>query len=139
MEVAILVSLALAVFGLVITSLAADPNKDSGYIAKGQVVYSQFCVSCHSANGKGSGINSAGQKSAPPDLTSISQKYKGFPTAKIMNWIDGQRVESSGREMPIWGQRFRTAGGSDVQAFGNIYALTKYLESIQNVSQAAQK
>ena len=115
---------------------AANPQgkeKDAEYAKKGRAIYVQLCVSCHGPSGKGDGPASGALKKPPADLTNIAQKYNGFPGDKIMTWIDGEKASSAHgtREMPVWGRQFRRITGSQAEAMGEVYALTKYLESIQ--------
>jgi mono/diheme cytochrome c family protein len=116
-------------------SLRAGSNwdeKDSGYIKHGRALYLQYCVACHGRSGKGDGPAAAAFEEPPADLTTISYRYKGFPTDKVMVWIDGEKASTAHgtREMPVWGKRFRHERGIG-GALGDVYALTKYLESIQ--------
>jgi hypothetical protein len=74
----------------------------------------------------------ASLKTQPSDLTLIQKAGEKFPSDKVSNVINGERVVSphGTREMPIWGEVFRNR--SDVMSEKrDTYTLTKYLESIQ--------
>lgn len=103
------------------------------YARKGRKIYVQLCVACHGPSGRGDGPAAPALKTPPADLTNISQKYNGFPTDKIMVWIDGEKAATAHgtREMPVWGVKFRRTEGGEAGALGEVYALTRYLQSIQ--------
>ena len=106
-------------------------GKDAEVVKKGQALYSQHCVSCHGKTTDGDGPAASSLKIAPSNLTKISERHKGFPAEKMMDYISGEKyaVGHGSRQMPVWGKRFRPAPGTGTSA--EIAALTKYLESIQ--------
>ncbi len=108
-------------------------EQDAEYAKKGRALYVRHCVACHGPSGKGDGPAAPALKTPPADLTNITQKYNGFPTDKIMTWIDGEKASTAhgSREMPVWGTRFRRTEKGEAGALGEVYALTKYLASIQ--------
>ena len=108
-------------------------QKDAEFVKKGRRLYVQYCVSCHGPSGKGDGPAASRFQEPPPDLTTISERYRGFPTHKIMGWIDGEKAGTphGKREMPVWGRQFRRTERGEAGALGEVYALTKYIESIQ--------
>lgn len=125
---------------LVVLSAAASsavrqaPAGGNAYVIKGQKLYAQYCASCHGAQAKGDGPVSASLKTRPPDLTAIQRKGEKFPFAKVAVAIDGEktdRAEAHGSsQMPVWGTIFRkTSSASEKE--GDVYALTRYIESIQ--------
>ena len=75
----------------------------------------------------------------PANLRLIAKNNGGkFPFWEVYHKIEGQtEVRGHGsREMPVWGDRFRTEAGRDgkatiAQAAGRILSLTYYLEYIQ--------
>jgi len=99
----------------------------------GEVLYAQYCRSCHGDEAKGDGPAASALKVRPTDLTQIAKRYKGFPTDKVMDWIDGEThaIGHGSREMPVWGRRFRRSPGGEKGTQSEIALLTKYLESIQ--------
>ncbi len=108
-------------------------KNDAQYVKNGRALFVQYCVSCHGSSGTGDGPAAPALKLPPTDLTNLSQKYNGFPFDKISNWIDGEKASSAhgSREMPVWGKRFRDANRGESYGFGDVYSLTKYLQSIQ--------
>jgi hypothetical protein len=73
-----------------------------------------------------------------PDLTRIAARHAGqFPTEQIRKIIDGRttRPPHGPRDMPVWGDLFRTAGDDSLQAQKRtnelVEILTEYLRSIQ--------
>ncbi len=91
-------------------------------------MYEKHCMSCHGKSAGGDGPAASALKVPPSDLTKISLKNNGFPTEKVMSWIDGEKyaVGHGSRTMPVWGKQF-----VDRSPQGEIPALAKYLESIQ--------
>ena len=108
-------------------------------ILGGELEYQNSCAVCHGVDGKGRGLISRFLTVPPPNLTLLSKKNGGtFPFWQTYRTIDGREtVPPHGtREMPVWGDRFRSqAGGNDsasrAQAAGRILALVFYLQYIQ--------
>jgi mono/diheme cytochrome c family protein len=115
-----------------VTASALDDKEDTA-VRKGQLLYAQYCRSCHGDDAKGDGPAASALKVQPTDLTQIAKKYNGFPTEKVMDYIDGEKyaVGHGSREMPVWGKRFRRSPGGEKGAQSEIALLTKYMESIQ--------
>jgi mono/diheme cytochrome c family protein len=110
----------------------SDKSNPKDQNARGAKLFSQYCASCHGTDGKGNGPVAASLKTQPSDLTLIQKAGEKFPSDKVSNVINGERVVSphGTREMPIWGEVFRNR--SDVMSEKrDTYTLTKYLESIQ--------
>ncbi len=114
-------------------TVSAPDDREDPTVRKGQLLYAQYCRSCHGDDGKGDGPAASALKVPPGDLTQIAKKYHGFPTEKVMDWIDGEKyaVGHGSREMPVWGKRFRRSPGGEKGAQSEIALLTQYLESIQ--------
>jgi len=124
----------VALLGSSSSGAATVPGKkDAQYVKIGRALFVQYCVSCHGSSGMGDGPAVQALKTPPDDLTDLAQKYNGFPFDKILNQSDGEKASSAhgSREMPVWGKRFRDARRSEASGFGDVYALTKYLQSIQ--------
>ena len=101
--------------------------------ARGRQLYTTYCASCHGVDGKGGGPAASALKAPLSDLTKIASKNSGkFPAEHVLRVISGEDViEGHGsREMPVWGDYFRRTRDASVSRM-NIYALTKYIESIQ--------
>jgi mono/diheme cytochrome c family protein len=121
------------VSGLPCRSLDGSQDKGDATANKGQVLYAQYCRSCHGDKAKGDGPAASALKVPPTDLTQIAKKYNGFPTDTVMDLIDGERyaIGHGSREMPVWGRRFRRSPGGEKGTQSEIVLLTRYLESIQ--------
>ncbi len=109
-------------------------------IAGGEIEYQNYCAVCHGVDAKGQGLMSRFLTVRPADLTQLAKKNGGaFPFWQTYRVVDGrEEVRGHGsREMPIWGDRFRTqAGGNDsgsrAQAAGRLIGLVFYLQYIQD-------
>ena len=109
-------------------------------IAGGELEYQRSCMVCHGIDGRGDGIMRQYLTVPPANLRQLAKKNGGkFPFWEVYGKINGQtEVRTHGtREMPIWGDRFRSDAGSDgkfalTQAAGRILSLTFYLENIQD-------
>jgi mono/diheme cytochrome c family protein len=107
------------------------------FAAKGRKLFGQYCVSCHGNDGKGHGPVASSLKVAPTDLTAIQKQGEKFPFIKVMIAIDGEKtdraIDAHGTSaMPVWGAVLRRKGG-DLEKQSSVYALAKYIESIQGV------
>ena len=108
-------------------------------IVGGEIEYQNSCAVCHGVDGKGQGPMGSVLTVRPADLTVLSKKNSGtFPFWRTYRTIDGrEEVRGHGtREMPLWGDRFRSqAGGNDTgsraQAAGRLLGLVFYLQHIQ--------
>jgi mono/diheme cytochrome c family protein len=114
---------------------AAQPDSDP--IASGKASYDQYCISCHGADGKGTGELAGDLATPPADLTRLRSKNGGtFPQDAIFRTIDGaEDVEAHGpREMPVWGNIWSEEGGEPVPRETieqRINELVEYIRSIQ--------
>ncbi|MFN7945762.1 MAG: c-type cytochrome [Blastocatellia bacterium] len=100
--------------------------------ARGRALFVEYCASCHGVDGKGGGPVAPALKAALPDLTRIPLDNGKFPFEHIKQVIAGEIgiTPHGNREMPVWGGYFRRRSDQSVSTL-NVYALTKYLESIQ--------
>jgi len=132
------IGLILALVALSTAALGGVPQAASGdaYVVKGQKLFAKYCASCHGTQAKGDGPVAASLKTRPPDLTAIQKKGEKFPFAKVAEAIDGEkteRAEAHGpNQMPVWGTIFRRIS-SAAEKEGDVYALTRYIASIQTV------
>lgn len=108
------------------TGQAKDPN------ARGRQLYLQYCASCHGTDGKGGGPAAASLKVLLSDLTTLQHREGKFNHPKVQNIISGEMdvLGHGSEDMPVWGRIFRRSKGA-AGAGLDIYALSKYLESIQ--------
>ena len=134
--VTIAASLALATAGLAQekkTEIKKVPAKYSNP-ASGPEMFKQYCAPCHGVDGKGTGPAASALKKTPTDLTLLSAKNNGkFPTLKVMNTIQGSDVDAShgSRDMPIWGDIFRSFAGGQMVTEMRVKNLSSHIESMQ--------
>ena len=118
---------------------SADPRADDPHL--GIIEYEISCMPCHGIDGHGDGRRASSLKTVPADLTKIAKSNKGeFPTQKVAGIIDGRAIVAAHgpREMPVWGDRYRTRSGAyetaaeiEQRARAQIAALVRYLKTIQ--------
>ncbi len=104
----------------------------------GPELFRVYCASCHGADGQGGGPVSSSLKVAVPDLTQLARRRAGqFPAEQVRRIIDGRTTlpPHGTREMPVWGQAFRSATGNDPHSEAEsdrlVDLLVQYLRSIQ--------
>lgn len=119
----------------------------------GQKLYTQYCASCHGADGKGNGPAAAKLTPKPTDLTQLAKRNGGkFPFYETMLSIEGRSPTGQDEntdlpgiaaahgdsKMPVWGEIFSrdelskgTSSDLQLQATGKIMMITEYLQSIQ--------
>ncbi len=108
-------------------------------LTAGKNEFMKHCGACHGIEGKGDGPIVPLLKEKPADLTGIAKRNGGeFPFWETFRMIDGREpiAGHGGREMPIWGDRFRedapsSSQGSEALVRGRIMELIVYLQSIQ--------
>jgi len=110
----------------------------------GKQEYETSCANCHGLKGEGNGPYMASLKSNVPKLTTLSKNNGGvFPYERVYDTIDGRYlIESHGRDMPIWGNRYCTDVSkrlwddypADAESFvrSRILALIDYLNRLQH-------
>jgi mono/diheme cytochrome c family protein len=103
--------------------------------ASGKEMFTNYCVTCHGTDGKGSGPAAASLKTTPPDLTALARNNGGkYPALKVASILRGESTLAAhgSKEMPIWGPLFRSvAGGHESEVQQRISNLSKYVESLQ--------
>lgn len=101
----------------------------------GRQLFSTYCASCHGATGRGNGPLADQLRRMPPDLTQFTRRNGGmFPRERVYRIIEGGDISSHGtREMPVWGDIFKTLSGATAEAAvkTRIDAIVRYLEGIQ--------
>jgi mono/diheme cytochrome c family protein len=112
--------------------------QDQVVLTSGKLEYQHYCATCHGANGTGNGPMADLLKTAPADLTQLSNKNRGqYPFWRVYRTIDGrEEVMAHGtRAMPIWGAHFLIEeGGAPLDehtVLGRILSLVYYIESLQ--------
>ena len=100
----------------------------------GAEMFGTYCAVCHGKDGRGTGPAAGALKKAPADLTMLSKKSGGkFPGLQITNYIKGDiSPEAHGsRDMPMWGDIFRSVSGGQAVVDLRIKALEDYIQGIQ--------
>jgi len=111
----------------------------------GQFEYSNSCVQCHGAVGKGDGPLVSFMTGTMPDLTQLQKNNGGvFPVTRVFGVIDGSAAAGphGTSEMPAWGQRYRkdapewlgyqgAPGEAEALARLRVLALVEYVSSLQ--------
>ena len=105
------------------------------YVPSGQEIYQQFCAACHGGDAKGSGPAASRLRTAPPNLTKLTERNMGkFPyeyVANILRFGPGPSAHGSS-EMPTWGPIFQIVDKDNERAVQQrIKNLCNYLASIQ--------
>jgi mono/diheme cytochrome c family protein len=130
----------IGVFILFQSSLHAEPTEEQ---LLGENVFMNNCAACHGVSGKGNGPMTEQLINTPSNLTLLSKHNGGsFPETVIYQLIDGRRVVVTDegrrvesfhgpRDMPIWGDIFRTIEGDEGAVDEIINNLLVYLKSIQ--------
>jgi len=139
----VLVFAVFVVVGLLGTTASGDERvniqwvqltPDQLHLHAGAELYSSLCASCHGQDARGTGPAGPALKTPPSDLTLIAAEHDGeFPAIHVMEVILGQHtvVAPDAREMPIWGDVFQAATGTEARARLRAFALMKHLESVQ--------
>jgi mono/diheme cytochrome c family protein len=102
--------------------------------AVGQKMFRAYCASCHGLDGKGKGPAAPALKKQPSDLTLLSKRKGGrFPRGTFSGVIEGNDfiTDHGSRDMPIWGDAFRTVNRDESMVQMKVHNLTIYIESIQ--------
>lgn len=100
----------------------------------GADMFKAYCASCHGLKAKGDGPAVPALKSKPPDLTMMAKANGGqFPSMKIYNSIEGDSMMPAhgSKDMPVWGDVFRSMSRDEGTRRMRLHNLTKYLESLQ--------
>jgi mono/diheme cytochrome c family protein len=103
--------------------------------ASGREMFANYCASCHGSDGKGDGPAAKALKTAPANLTILSQQNGGkYPAMKVSSILrgDADLPAHGSKEMPVWGPLFRSvSSGHETEVQQRITNLTKYIESLQ--------
>jgi mono/diheme cytochrome c family protein len=129
----------IVVLGLAVLLVSDSVSSSSSVSAnneRGRRLYLQYCASCHGVDGKGHGPVTRDLSKPLPDLTQIEKKEGQFPASRIKLVIAGEVGETEIRahgtkDMPVWGKVFKYVRGDKGIARLDLYALTMYIESIQ--------
>jgi mono/diheme cytochrome c family protein len=100
--------------------------------ADGLQMFRSYCSACHGMGGLGNGPAAGALQKRPADLTQLSRRNNGkFPVYRVRNEIQGAGLATAhgSREMPVWGNVFRTLNEDTVKL--RVDNLTGYIESLQ--------
>lgn len=102
----------------------------------GKEMFKSYCAVCHGTDGKGNGPAASAMKTAPIDLTALTQKNGGkYPAAHVAAILRGQATNPShgNADMPIWGPLFSSIShGHEGQVQQRITNLVNYVQGIQS-------
>ncbi|MGD1095557.1 MAG: c-type cytochrome [Bryobacteraceae bacterium] len=103
--------------------------------ADGKGMFMEYCAVCHGPEGKGNGPAASALKKAPADLTQLAAHSSdgNFPAVHVSRYIAGDdTVLAHGtRDMPIWGDVFKSMAGGRTATLMRVSNLTDYVKSIQ--------
>jgi len=102
--------------------------------SSGKDMFTTYCAVCHGTDAKGGGPAVAALKMPPPDLTTMTKRNGGkFPELRVFNTINGDlNMPAHGsKDMPVWGDVFRSMERDSAAQQMRVSNLTKYLESLQ--------
>jgi len=131
-----------AVLGVSIACFGQDSTRKINKVpieytspASGPEMFRSYCAACHGQDGKGTGPAASALKKAPADLTLLSQKNGGkFPSLEVQNTIKGDMSATGAhgsRDMPMWGDVFRSVSAGEGAADIRIRNLRDYIQGIQ--------
>ena len=133
--------LAAALLFLTPATLHAQEDMDPNAGLSGEHDFNMYCASCHGETGKGNGPKAFGLTIKPPNLTTLTERYREFPRDRLARMIDGRDpVPGHGdREMPVWGVWFKAeaaqdlggAEGDEASVTRRVDNLIDYIESLQ--------
>jgi mono/diheme cytochrome c family protein len=101
---------------------------------EGAESYNQYCAVCHGKDGKGGGPAADAMKKHPSDLTQIARRNNGkFNDVVVQNVINGDDIliAHGSRDMPVWGELFKSVNGDASARRLRVYKLVKYIEQMQ--------
>jgi mono/diheme cytochrome c family protein len=134
--------MALALALLSLPMLSADetpkikkvPARSTASVA-GQDLFREYCAVCHGNDAKGEGPAAVALKAKPADLTLISKRNNNkYPEIRVQRVINGEDTVTAhgSRDMPVWGQIFRSMSSNQDMGAVRVYNLVKYIEQIQS-------
>ena len=97
---------AVAVVGLIGGRPALATSQKTQAVDLGQKLYTQYCASCHGADGKGNGPAAAKLNPKPTDLTQLAKRNGGkFPFYETMLSIEGRSPTGQDENTDLPGRR----------------------------------
>jgi mono/diheme cytochrome c family protein len=124
---------AILLLGALAQAAARPP--EPGALAKGQLAYVRYCVSCHGLTGKGDGPLAGDLRVPVPALTTLTARNAGsFPYDRVVRIVEsGETLRGHGNaDMPAWGDAFKKTKGTEEKSVeAAVRNLAEYLRSIQ--------
>ncbi|MBI3682229.1 MAG: cytochrome c [Acidobacteria bacterium] len=100
----------------------------------GSEMFRAYCAPCHGLQGKGDGPAAPALNKRPANLTELAARNKGkFPALRVYNSILGDTlvVAHGSKDMPVWGDVFRSISHDEGDIKLRVNNLTKYIETLQ--------
>jgi mono/diheme cytochrome c family protein len=129
-----LATFALATIGFGQTINTVPPNQTSP--TSGKAMFTEYCAVCHGQDAKGGGPAATALKKKPTDLTQLSAHNGGkFPDSRVARYIEGDDTLAShgSRDMPIWGDVFKSLSKDQNITRMRVSNLTAYIKSLQAI------
>jgi mono/diheme cytochrome c family protein len=129
-----LATFALATIGFGQTINTVPPNPTSP--TSGKEMFTEYCAVCHGQDAKGGGPAATALKKKPTDLTQLSSHNGGkFPDSRVARYIEGDDTVAShgSRDMPIWGDVFKSLSKDQNITRMRVSNLTAYIKSLQAI------
>ena len=130
-----------AVLALSATGFSQEPKKQIKKVpaeytnpVSGEDMFRSYCAACHGADGKGTGPAASALKKAPSDLTLLNRNHDGkFPGLLVQRTIkgDAETAAHGSREMPMWGDIFRSVSPGQSVVELRVRSLTDYIQGMQ--------
>lgn len=93
-----------------------SPEFGKASAGRGKVIYKEYCMQCHGANGKGDGPAASGIEPKPAIHANIA--FDQVPTEYLYNMINyGGVAMGKSANMPYWGLTIGQQGVADVMAY----------------------
>ena len=105
--------------------------------SSGKEMFTQYCASCHGADGTGNGPAAPAMKTQPTNLTQLAKKHDGkYPAnnvASVLKFGSGAANPAHGSaDMPIWGPLFQSLDKyHDSAVQQRISNIVTYIETLQ--------
>jgi len=115
---------------------AVNDTLPSNYVPSGNVMFKQYCASCHGIDAKGQGPFASMLKVPPADLTTLAKRHDGkFPydyVSDILRFGPSPTILHGSADMPTWGPIFQYLDKNNERAVQQrIKNLGNYLASLQ--------
>jgi mono/diheme cytochrome c family protein len=115
---------------------ATDDALPSTYVPAGNVMFKQYCASCHGTDAKGQGPFAPTLKVPPANLTTLAKRHGGkFPydyVSGVLLFGPGPTILHGSSDMPAWGPIFLYFDKNNERAVQQrIKNLCNYLASLQ--------